>query len=84
MGLFVLSPTSPAEKQRFDAHGRKLVRAVRRLETLRELSHDEAHAAFWAGAKLAHDYLPQICRAALGGDCPKTVPLPPPPPVPGG
>jgi predicted acylesterase/phospholipase RssA len=61
--VFVLSPSSPAERQRFAGHEALLDR-VSALETLRELSRAEVEAAFWVGARLAADYLPQICRAA--------------------
>jgi predicted acylesterase/phospholipase RssA len=75
--IFILSPTSPAERWRFSNHS-KLIEAVAHLNTLNELSHREVDAAFWAGAKLASDSLPQLCAAAgIEGYCSVTLPDPP-------
>jgi predicted acylesterase/phospholipase RssA len=75
--MFILSPTSPAERWRFSDHS-KLIEVVARLSTLNELSHREVDAAFWAGAKLASDSLPQLCAAVgIEGHCLATLPDPP-------
>jgi hypothetical protein len=61
--VFVLSPSSPAERSRYQGNER-LLDAVSGLDTLKELSPDEVDAAFWVGARLAQAYLPDLCRAA--------------------
>jgi predicted acylesterase/phospholipase RssA len=62
VSVFVLSPSSPAERSRF-AGSEALLDAVSALETLKELGPDEVDAAFWVGARLAAGYLPAICDA---------------------
>ena len=42
---------------------RKTIEYVRNLDTLTELSHRDVDLAFWAGATLANNILPQICKA---------------------
>lgn len=76
--VFVLSPISRAERWRFTGPERAVIERVAALETLRELDTDEVHAAFWAGARLAKDYLPDICAAAGVTPVPE-VDLPGPP-----
>jgi hypothetical protein len=76
VSIFVLRPTSEVERSRFGGH-KELVDRVSKLDTLKELSAEEAHAAFWVGAKLAHEYLQRICQAAKGAPCP--IPSPPAP-----
>jgi hypothetical protein len=61
--VFVLSPASPAERQRF-AGDEALLDAVSDLDTLKELSPDEVDAAYWIGARLAQAYLPELCASA--------------------
>ena len=61
--VFVLSPASPAERQRF-AGNETLLDSVSDLDTLKELAPDEVDAAFWVGARLAQTYLPDLCAAA--------------------
>jgi hypothetical protein len=76
VSVFVLSPSSPAERHRF-AGNEVLLDAVSALETLKELAPDEVDAAFWVGAKLAAGYLPAICTAA-GVECARIEPGPAP------
>ncbi|MHC4768390.1 MAG: hypothetical protein ACYTEI_06735, partial [Planctomycetota bacterium] len=78
--VFVLSPTSPAERRHFEGH-EDLVEAVSSMPTLQELQPDEVDAAFWMGARLAQVYAPDICAAAGARDC-AAVHLPDAPPVP--
>lgn len=65
--VFVLSPSSPAERWRFEGH-ETLLDSVSDLDTLHELDPDEVDAAFWVGATLAVAYLPDVC-AAVHTDC---------------
>jgi len=62
VSVFVLSPSSPTERDRFAGH-EAVLDAVSELETLKELAPDEVDAAFWVGARLAAGYLPAICAA---------------------
>ncbi|MHC4900078.1 MAG: patatin-like phospholipase family protein [Planctomycetota bacterium] len=78
--VFVLSPTSPAERRHFDGH-EDLVEAVSSMPTLQELARDEVDAAFWMGARLAQVYAEDIC-AAVGSDNCRPVEIPDAPPVP--
>jgi Patatin-like phospholipase len=78
--VFVLSPSSPAERYRY-AGNDALLGAVSDLDTLKELAPDEVAAAFWVGARLAETYLPALCAAAAL-DC-RPVSLGDPPPLPG-
>lgn len=78
--VFVLSPSSPAERRRY-AGNEALLDAVSGLDTLKELAPDEVDAAFWVGARLAEAYLPELCAAAEL-EC-RAVSLGEPPPVPG-
>lgn len=77
VSVFVLSPSSPAERSRF-AGNEALLDSVSALETLRELAPDEVDAAFWVGAKLALAYLPDICTAAGVACAPVAIGEPPP------
>jgi hypothetical protein len=63
VSIFVLSPSSPAERHRY-AGNEAVLDAVSALETLKELDPEEVDAAFWVGARLAAAYLPTICAAA--------------------
>lgn len=77
VAIFILSPTSPAERARFAARP-KIIEGVARLSTLRELSPREVDAAFWAGASLAVAYLDQLCVAAgMKRSCSVSPPAPP-------
>jgi hypothetical protein len=78
--VFVLSPTSPAERRHFEGH-EDLVDAVAAMPTLQELQRDEVDAAFWMGARLAQVYAADICAAAGARDC-AAVTIPEAPPVP--
>jgi hypothetical protein len=73
--LFILGPRSRDGKWRFGEcdkeewcntetrkRGSTLMYGVSELQTLAELSSDEARAAFWVGRKLMHSYLPDICK----------------------
>lgn len=77
MKVFILSPNSPAELSRFGGY-RSLVQKVAAMSTLHEPSAEEADDAFWAGARLASVYLPQICAAVGQNQC-VAVKVPPPP-----
>jgi hypothetical protein len=77
--VFVLSPSSPAERGRYRG-SEPLLDAVSALDTLKELAPDEVDAAFWVGARLAESYLPELCGAA-GIDC-RPVLLPEAPAIP--
>ena len=66
--LFVLAPTSTAERSKFKEFG-ELIRRVENLSTLNELSREEVEAAFWVGARLAYDYLPSLCQAIAPATC---------------
>jgi len=76
--VFVLSPTSPAERARFEGQT-ALIEAVSSFQTLKELSPEEVDAAFWVGVRLAEFYLPLICAAAGGPECEEVDPTPAPP-----
>jgi len=76
VSVFVLSPSSPAERQRY-AGNEALLDAVSSLDTLRELGPAEVEAAFWVGARLAEVYLDDICAAAGFACRPVTIGAPP-------
>jgi hypothetical protein len=61
--VFVLSPSSPAERVWFEG-SEAVLDEVSDLDTLKELSPAEVDAAFWVGARLAQAYLPRLCAAA--------------------
>ncbi len=81
VAVFVLNPASQAERWRFRGEEKSIIKMVAGLLTLSELEPEEVRAAFWAGAKLARDYLPELCRAAGIEPVPE-VALPPLPEVP--
>ena len=62
--VLFLRPTAPAERWRFHGDDEARVQTVANLETLKELSPAEIDDTIHVGAKLASDYLPEICRAA--------------------
>jgi predicted acylesterase/phospholipase RssA len=76
VSVFVFSPSSPGERQRFAGY-EDVLDGVSALDTLKELSPAEVDAAFWVGARLAASYLPALCAAA-GSDC-KTATIGDPP-----
>jgi predicted acylesterase/phospholipase RssA len=81
VAVFFLAPTSPAERRRFNAgRDRERLAAVAAFRTLQELEPAQVDAAFWAGAALARDYLPDIRRAL--GNAAGDMPLPPVPAAP--
>jgi hypothetical protein len=63
VSVFVLSPSSPAERVWFEG-SEAVLDEVSDLDTLKELSPAEVDAAFWVGARLAQAYLPRLCAAA--------------------
>jgi hypothetical protein len=78
VAIFILSPTSPAERGHFADQPHRIAR-VAGLSTLAELSPTEVHEAFWAGARLAVAYLAPLCKAAgVTAGC-ASVQAPPPP-----
>ena len=76
VAIFILSPTSPAERRRFGSRT-DVVDSVARISTLHELTRCETEEAFWTGAALGRSYLATICAAA-GVEC-KPVPTLPTP-----
>lgn len=76
VSVFVLSPSSPAERKHYAGH-EALLDAVSGLETLKELDAGDVEAAFWVGATLAAEYLPALCAAAVV-ECRSGAPVPPP------
>ena len=78
VAVFVLCPIATAERSRFSGEEARTIEEVARLPTLNELSPREARSAFWAGERLALEYLPAIARAAGLKDPPRLPVVPPP------
>ena len=76
VAVFVLAPTSPAERARFVSAEQARLARVARINTLQELDADDVDAAFWAGAALGRAYVGDIWRA-LGTPSPPPAPAAP-------
>jgi predicted acylesterase/phospholipase RssA len=69
--VFIVSPTSTAERKRLAKEDQVLAGTVANISTLFEPSPAQVEAAFWLGAHVARAYLPGICAAAGRSDCPE-------------
>jgi predicted acylesterase/phospholipase RssA len=68
--VFILSPTSTAERDRLPQDDQSVAQTVAGISTLFEPSRAQVDAAFWLGSYVARTYLPGICAAARRSDCP--------------
>jgi hypothetical protein len=72
--VFIMSPTSTAERKQLAKEDQALAERVAGISTLFEPSPAQVDAAFWLGAHVARAYLPGICAAAGRSDCPELAP----------
>ena len=67
--VFIVSPTSAAERNQLTKDDRPLAQSVANISTLFEPSTTQVDAAFWLGAHVARTFLPEIC-ASTRTECP--------------